>query len=83
LQPTEVKFVSFVPGQVHDGHDRAVDHAARLGNLWTPEVEVFQLKLFYLAESISTIQLYKIYEAYKNIQSVKTSIKAKTDISPE
>ena len=70
----------FVPGQVHDGHDRAVDHAARLGNLWTPEVEVFQLKLFYLAESISTIQLYKTCEVLKNIQSVKTSIKLKKNL---
>ncbi len=55
----------FVPGQVHDGHDRAVDHAARLGDLRTPADEVFQSKLFYLAESISTIQLYK------NMRSIK------------
>ncbi len=83
MQPTEIEFISFVPGQVHDGHDRAVDHAARLGDLWTPADQVLHFKLFYLAESISTLQLYKTCEVYKHIQSVKTSIKAKTDISPE
>ncbi len=83
MQPTEIEFVLFVPGQVHDGHDRAVDHAARLGDFRTPADEVLQLKLFYLAESISTIKLYKTCQVLKNIQSVKTSIKLKINISPE
>ncbi len=68
MQPTEIEFVLFVPGQVHDGHDRAVDHAARLGDLWTPEVEVFQLKLLYfhytIIQNIRSVQKYSIGENF-------------------